>query len=99
MRLYLDDIRPTPIGFTHRAYTAREAILMLETGAVTFISFDHDLGPETAGTGYEVARWIEEQAFTAGFHVPDWAIHSANPVGARNIEQAMVSARRATLRP
>lgn len=92
MRLYLDDIRPTPIGYDTRAYTAAEAIEFLKTGEVTTISFDHDLGPATAGTGYDVARWIEEQCHTTNFKCPDWHIHSANPVGAGNIDVAMKSA-------
>ena len=44
MRVYLDDVRKTPEGFTDRAYTARQAIALLETGNVEFISLDHDLG-------------------------------------------------------
>jgi hypothetical protein len=93
MRLYLDDVRVTPHNFDLRAYTADEAIELLETGQVDFISFDHDLGPAEAGTGYDVALWIEEQAATnPAFRVPDWAVHSANPVGAVKIHKAMINA-------
>ena len=92
MRLYLDDIRPTPLGYDTRAYTAEEAIDFLKTGLVTEISFDHDLGPSEAGTGYDVAAWIEEQCHTTEFKCPDWHIHSANPVGGANIQAAMESA-------
>ncbi len=95
MKLYLDDVRDTPQGFDLRAYTAVEAIDMLKTGTVTFISFDHDLGPVEAGTGYDVAKWIEEQALTHAIQfVPDYHVHSANPVGATNIHNAMHSAMR-----
>lgn len=98
MKLYLDDIRVTPPGFNLRAYTAAEAIIMLKTGMITFISFDHDLGPDTAGTGYDVAKWIEEQAVTnPDFVMPEWFVHSGNPVGARNIENAMTSAMEKTV--
>jgi hypothetical protein len=93
MKLYLDDVRPTPAWFDARAYTATEAIDMLKTGTVTFISFDHDLGEHENGTGYDVAVWIEEQACTVpGFIVPEYVVHSANPVGRTNIESAMRSA-------
>ncbi len=110
IRIYLDDKRDTPKVveadrylpyeerrvYTHRTYTAAETIELLKTGEVTFISFDHDLGPAEAGTGYDVARWIEERAHTdPEFVVPDWSIHSANPVGANNIQRAMESAMRA----
>jgi hypothetical protein len=98
MKLYLDDIRVTPQGYDLRAYTAAEAIDMLKTGTVTFISFDHDLGPERAGTGYDVAKWIEEQVHTnPDFTMPSWDVHSGNPVGARNINMAMLSAMEASL--
>jgi hypothetical protein len=92
MKLYLDDLRPTPPGFDLRAYTAGEAIDMLKKGNITYISFDHDLGEPEAGTGYEVAQWIEQAAWTEGFTVPEWKIHSANPVGSKNILNAMNSA-------
>ncbi len=95
MRLYLDDLRPTPSDFDARAYTAAEAIRLLESGAVTLISFDHDLGEPENGTGYDVARWIEEQVATnPDFRMPDWRVHSANPVGAGNIHRAMINANR-----
>lgn len=94
MKLYLDDVRPTPEGFEIRVYTALEAIRRLRDGGVTFISFDHDLGPEENGTGYTVACWIEEQAAQGKLGRIGWAIHSANPVGRRNIEAAMQSAER-----
>ena len=44
MRVYLDDVRKTPEGFTDRVYTAAQAIALLQTGNVEFISLDHDLG-------------------------------------------------------
>lgn len=76
-----------------RAYTAQEAIDILKTGKVGLISFDHDLGEPENGTGYDVAKWIEEMAHTdPSFMVPEWAIHSANPVGRENIRRAMWSA-------
>jgi hypothetical protein len=99
MRLYLDDIRKTPEGFNLRAWTAWEAIDFLKRGGITYVSFDHDLGDEKNGTGYDVARWIEEKAHTdLDFVVPDWYVHSANPVGAGNIHRAMLSAEKARTR-
>lgn len=93
MKLYLDDVRETPEGFDARAYTAQEAIAYLETGKVSLISFDHDLGAPENGTGYDVAKWIEEQAhMNSSFFVPFYIIHSANPVGRENILNAMKSA-------
>jgi hypothetical protein len=88
MRLYLDDIRPTPEGFDLRAWDAPEAIKFIDQGGITFISFDHDLGEADKGTGYDVAKFIEMRAW-AGIKPPKYEVHSANPVGALNIERAM----------
>lgn len=63
------------------------------SGDVTHISFDHDLG-DFAGTGYEVAKAVEYWAFHKVISSITWEIHSANPVGRKNIEQAMRSAER-----
>lgn len=97
MRLWLDDVRPMPVGFDCWAKTSGEAIIKIASSCpvndVTHISFDHDLG-ENAGTGYDVAKYIEELACYRMFHPITWEIHSANPVGRRNIEQAMKSAER-----
>lgn len=98
MRLYLDDIRYTPEGFDLRAYTATEAIVMLQSGRITFISLDHDLNVEgeldisETGTGYDVACWIERAAAEGRLNRIGWAVHSMNPSGAMRIRQAMMSA-------
>ena len=96
IRIWLDDLRPIQKDYNYHAKTAKEAITKLKTGNVTHISFDHDLGPEDSGvgTGYEVATWIEEAAFKKRIPKLDWQIHSANPVGAKNISRAMQSAAR-----
>src|ERR1700693_2273671 len=89
--LFLDDVRDPPVGAT-LCRSADEAIRLIESGAVTRISFDHDLGTET--TGYDVAKRIEQLVAEGRIDLPDWQIHSANPVGRRNIEAAMQSAAR-----
>jgi len=49
-------------------------------------------------TGYDVAKYIEQASIKmdgfAYLDKIDWDIHSDNPVGRRNIEQAMRSADR-----
>lgn len=89
MNVYLDDIRtPLSPGWTIvRSY--EECIRLLETGEVVRLSLDHDLGTEK--TGYDVAKWIEEQVITKGFFPPVIVIHSANPVGYKNIQAAIAS--------
>ena len=77
MKVYLDDERLTPDGWT-RVYLPDEAIALLKTGAVTEISLDHDLGDDLRGNGYDVVLWIEERVAMHGFVPPTMRIHSAN---------------------
>jgi len=77
MKVYLDDERQTPPGWT-RVYWPDEAIALLKTGNVVEISLDHDLGNDERGTGYDVVLWIEEQVITKGFQPPVIKVHSAN---------------------
>lgn len=94
MKIWLDDLRPIPPQYDHWCVLAREAIACLATGEVTDISLDHDLGPPEAGTGYDVAVWIEEQAFNGTLPKLNWRIHSANAVGRKNMEAALQNADR-----
>lgn len=71
---------------------ADEAIHYLEQGGVESISLDHDLGPPSAGTGYDVAKFIEEQAFHGKLARLTWSVHSKSIVGRRAIAQAMMNA-------
>ena len=93
MKLFLDDVRPVPDGWV-LAQTASEAIAILAAGGVTEVSLDHDLGPDEAGTGYDVASWIEEQAALGLLAPLTWGIHSANPVGRDRMTAALCSAER-----
>lgn len=77
MKVYLDDERETPAGWV-AARWPEDAIALLETGQVTVISLDHDLGDDLHGTGYDVVCWIEEAVMTRGFIPPRIFIHSAN---------------------
>jgi hypothetical protein len=81
MKVYLDDERPAPEGWT-RVKTPEEAIELLKSNRVTHLSVDHDLGLSDERTGYTVLLWIEEQVVESGFAPPPITVHSAN-VGAR----------------
>lgn len=97
MRVWLDDVRPMPEGFDKHVVDYVSAINALRTGKVTFMSFDHDLAPEHyagyvasgGGTGYDVARWVEEQAYYGNLPRFKWAVHSANPQGRLRIQAAL----------
>jgi len=77
MKVFLDDERETPQGWT-RVYWPIEAIKLLQSGQVEEISLDHDLGDDVRGTGYDVLLWIEEEVILKGFNPPVIKIHSAN---------------------
>lgn len=51
---------------------------MLESGLVTELSLDHDLGDDERGTGYDVVLWVEEAVALRGFVPPTITVHSAN---------------------
>ncbi|MEX3986176.1 cyclic-phosphate processing receiver domain-containing protein [Paraburkholderia sp. EG287A] len=93
MKLFLDDERPTPVGW-HRVYWPIEAIQLLEAGGVTELSLDHDLGDDARGTGYDVIVWIEEAVALRGFVLPAIRIHSANPSAAEKMKAGVQSIER-----
>lgn len=87
MRVYLDDERLMPEGFDIHVKTAEEAIKLIDTGQVTKISLDHDLG-ENRLTGYSVACHIEQLAYNRSIPQIELLVHSQNPVGICSIKAA-----------
>lgn len=71
-------------------------------GLPDFISFDHDLADEHYGdfdgteykekTGYECAKWLVDWCLENSLQIPDYLVHSANPVGKKNIESYLSNA-------
>ena len=93
MKVFLDDERQPPPGWTLVRWPS-EAIDLLETGQVTEISLDHDLGDDDRGTGYDVILWIEEMVATRGFSPPKIRVHSANSSARRKMELGIASIER-----
>ena len=70
-----------------------------EKGIPDFISFDHDLADEHYGemgsgcqydeyqekTGYQCAIWLAEYVVDKMKPLPDYKVHSMNPIGRENI--------------
>lgn len=86
--LYIDDIREPQETVFIMARSSQEAIKIMEqSGCPEFISFDYDLGDED--TAMLVVHWmIEKDLDLQGEFIPDnfqFHVHSANPVGAKNI--------------
>ena len=90
MKVFLDDERPTPDGWIAARWPS-EVIALLETGQVTHVSLDHDLGDDERGTGYDVLKWIEESAATRGFRPPVITIHTSNVSARQKMELAVRS--------
>ncbi len=103
MKIWLDDVRTPPDDtwiWCKNAFYCLGSIIA-NCDKIEKISFDHDLGQfdgkdDINNTGYYVATFIENWAFrfSEGLDVLElkpflWEIHSANPVGRRNIEMAM----------
>lgn len=90
-KLFIDDLRQPPDDTWVVTRSYQETVEYIEAnGLPAMISFDHDLG--LAETGYDVAKWIVEQILDEKFDFPvsfSYTIHSANPVGRKNIESLM----------
>lgn len=91
--LYIDDIRfPKTEKDWHIVRNYNSAISFMEQfGCPTKeVSFDHDLGDADSKTGYDIAKWmIEKDLDMNGTFIPNTLsinVHSANSVGAKNIE-------------
>lgn len=91
MKVYLDDERIAPVGWVQVRWPD-EAIEFLQTGTVTHLSLDHDLGDDRRGTGYDVLLWLEEEVVLNRFKPPQIIeVHSANPAGKIRILAAIES--------
>ena len=90
-KLYLDDERFPK--YDRDSYTICRSVneaktIINDKGIPVFISFDHDLG-EGVETGHDLAKWLVEQIMDGNLSIPKgfhFNVHSANPVGAKNIK-------------
>ena len=95
MKLFLDDIRTPPDNTWAVVRSFDEGVeYITKNGVPDVISFDHDLGLEESG--YDFAKWLVEQHLDGNIDISNIKIqiHSANPVGRKNIEGLFVSFRK-----
>lgn len=92
IRLWVDDIRPTPPEYNVTVNNAVDAIKHLNTGNVVEISLDHDLGDDNIGTQIMIAKFIEMKAYDGSLPRLIWHIHSDNAAGRRYMEMALKNA-------
>ena len=93
VKVFLDDERSPPDGWVLVRWP-EEAIELLETGDVTHLSLDHDLGDDERGTGYDVILWLEEAVALRGFEPPVVTVHSANTSARVKMSQGIASIER-----
>lgn len=96
-KLYLDDVRdPTEDGYV----VARSSIMGVVEIAnrqdfPEFMSLDHDLGEEDNTMKFLKELYvIWEERGADPEAIPDYIVHSANPIGAQNIISFMESWKR-----
>ena len=92
MKLWIDDFRNPPDDSWVVVRTVKDAIkFMQEYGCPEIISFDHDLGENDRGI--DIVKWmVEKDIEMEGKFIPDnfkFYVHSANPIGKRNIEEIL----------
>jgi len=93
LKVYLDDERIAPEGWVQVRWPD-EAIKLLQTGSVSHLSLDHDLGDDQRGTGYDVLLWIEQEVVSSKFIPPSKIeVHSANPAARKRMLVAIESIR------
>ena len=94
MKIYLDDEREAPEGWTRTYRVGQTLELLVENeGAVTHLSLDHDLGTER--TGYTVLLWMERMVFETDYVPPEHiTVHSANSGARPKMELAIEAIRK-----
>lgn len=89
MKLFLDDLRDPPDDSFMVARSTEQAVEIINYfGWPSFISFDHDLGGEDKATIFLKKlynMWNETDP------IPEYCVHSANPIGSQNIIAFMES--------
>lgn len=105
MFIFLDDERvPSDVKWVSlpnvdwtivRSYNQFRSLVESLTEAPKFIAFDHDLADNRPQekTGYDCAKWLVEVCINAEWKIPDYVVHSFNPIGKKNIEAYLENAK------
>lgn len=91
--LFIDDERFPPSSSFDIDWRIARSVdeakdLINRYGCPAYISFDHDLGDKQP-TGKDLADWLVEKDLDEPGFLPTnftFAVHSMNPIGAKNIE-------------
>jgi len=96
-KLFLDDVRePTIPGYTIARSSAMAVVLCVQREELpSFMSLDHDLGEsDTTMIFLKELYYLWEKMGSDSTKVPLYVVHSANPVGTKNIIAYMESWRK-----
>lgn len=93
MKLYLDNERPAPKGWT-AVRTPQALLSALRTGQVTHVSLDHDLGGPV--TGLDVVKGMAAQGLWPSVGL---RVHSGNAAGAMAMKAVIHESAPAHLQP
>lgn len=99
-KLFLDDIRmPVDNGWTIVRNYNEFVDAINKYGLPKFISFDHDLStehysnmPSVEKTGYDCAKFLVDYCMDNNKKIPEFYVHSMNPVGRENIKALLNNA-------
>jgi hypothetical protein len=89
MRLYIDDIRNPSEDYIVLRSTEEAICFIKANGWPEFISFDHDLGGDD--TTMVFLKRLVNEIWDGRTMPPDYTVHSANPIGSKNIVSFMES--------
>ena len=89
MKLWLDDLRPAPVGVVHcRSVNEaiRQILLYEKTEPIELLDGDHDLGDYAwdGGDGIKLIDWLVAR----GTYYPV-RLHTMNPVGRDNMQRTI----------
>jgi hypothetical protein len=92
-KMFIDDLRTPPPGDWVVVRSSSEAIAYIQmNGMPAFISFDHDLGGDD--TTMIFLKDLVDLVWNGEDSPPAYEVHSANPVGSKNIVSFMESWKR-----
>jgi len=84
VKIWVDDVRPMPKGYTHHCHSVDETITLIQKleNDIELIDLDHDAGDYwiDGGDFIKILDWLEET--NRNYPI---AIHTANPVGRQNM--------------
>ena len=87
MKIWLDDLRPAPEGYTWcKSVNEAKRIIVSAEESISVIDCDHDLGDfaNQGGDAIKLLDWLTERET---FYPVE--IHTANPVGRANMESVL----------